>query len=84
MGKTIRVEREGEVEFSEFGFDVLRDCREVEGIVARVDGDIPGSVEDGVKVFGFKVNMHSQVLYMYERYFVVKRNLVDKGCLIFG
>ena len=30
----------------EFGFDDFRDCRDVEVIVCRVVGDIPGSVED--------------------------------------
>ena len=39
------------VEFSEFGFD---DCRNVEVIVGRVVGDIPGSVVDDAKDFGLE------------------------------
>ena len=35
----------------EFGFD---DCKDVEVIVCRVVGDLPGSVADGTKDFGLK------------------------------
>ena len=37
---------EGAVGFLEFGFDYFRDCRDVQVIVCRIVGDVPGSVED--------------------------------------
>ena len=43
MGEKISGGAGGTVEFSEFGFG---DFRDVEVIVFRVVGDIPGSVED--------------------------------------
>ena len=43
--------REGAVEFLELGFDDFRGCRDIDVIVDRVVGDIPGSVEDGTKDF---------------------------------
>ena len=45
----IRVGGEGAVEFSEFGFGNFKGCRNVEVIVCRLVGDIPGSVVDGKK-----------------------------------
>ena len=42
------------VEFFEFRFYDVRDCRDVEVIVCRVVGDIPGSVEDGTKDSGLE------------------------------
>ena len=36
------------------GFDYFRGCRDVGEIVDRVGGDIPGSVEDGMKDFGLE------------------------------
>ena len=48
------VGREGAVEFLKYGFHGLRDCRDVEVIVDRVVGDIPGSVKDGTKGFGLE------------------------------
>ena len=41
---------EGDLEFSELGFDDFR-VRDVEVIACRAVGDIPGSVEDGTKDF---------------------------------
>ena len=40
------MDKEGAVEF---GFDDFRDCRDVEVIVGRVVGDIPGSVDFGLE-----------------------------------
>ena len=37
-----------------FGFDGFRDSRDVEVILGRVVGDIPGSVEDVTKDFGLE------------------------------
>ena len=42
------------MEFLEFEFYDFRDCRDGEVIVCRVVGDIPESVEDGTKDFGFE------------------------------
>ena len=42
------------MEFLELGFDDFRDCRDIEVIVCRVVGDIPGSVENGAKDFGLE------------------------------
>ena len=58
LGEKFRVGGESAVEFLEFGCDDYRVCRDVEVIVCRVVGEIPGSVEDGTKGFGFK-NMDS-------------------------
>ena len=43
-----------EEEFSEFGFDDFRDNRDVEVILGRVVGDIPGSIEKGTKDLGLE------------------------------
>ena len=40
---------------SGLAFDDFRECREVEVIVGRVVGDIPGSVEEGTKNFGLEI-----------------------------
>ena len=40
------------MEFSEFDF---RDCRDVDVIVGRGVGDIPGSIDDGTRGFGLEV-----------------------------
>ena len=42
------------MEFFEIVFDDFRDFRDVEVIVGRVVGDVPGSVEDGTKDFGLE------------------------------
>ena len=54
LGEKIRVGAEGALEFMEFEFDDSRDCREVEVIMSRVVGDIPGSVEGGAKDLGLE------------------------------
>jgi hypothetical protein len=39
------------VEFSEFGFDDLRDCRDIKVIVSGMVGDIPRGNEDSAEDF---------------------------------
>ena len=64
LGEKIRVWGEGAVEFSKFGFDDFRDCRDIEFIVCRIVEDIPGSVEDGTKDFGLK-NIYWVYFYLF-------------------
>ena len=40
---------EGALEILEFGLEDFRGCRDVEVMVCRVVGNIPGSVEDGAE-----------------------------------
>jgi hypothetical protein len=41
----------GAVEFLEFGFDHLRDCRDIKVIVGGMVGDVPRGIEDSVEDF---------------------------------
>jgi hypothetical protein len=42
------------VEFSEFGFDDLRDCRDITDIMGGIVGDIPRGIEDSGEDFGLE------------------------------
>jgi hypothetical protein len=42
------------MEFLEFGFDDLRDCRDIKVIVGGMVGDIPRSIEDSAEDFGLE------------------------------
>jgi hypothetical protein len=42
------------MEFLEFGFDDLRDCRDIKVIVGGMIGDIPMSIEDSAEDFGLE------------------------------
>jgi hypothetical protein len=41
----------GAVEFLEFGFDDLRDCRDMKDIVGGMVGDLPRGIEDSAEDF---------------------------------
>jgi hypothetical protein len=54
LGYRIRVGGKGPVAFLEFGFDDLRDCRDIEVIVGGMVGDVPRGIEDIAEDFGLE------------------------------
>jgi hypothetical protein len=42
------------IEFLEFGFDDLRDCRDIKVIVGGMIEDIPRSIEESAEDFGLE------------------------------
>jgi hypothetical protein len=48
------VEGVGAVEFSEFGFDDIRDCRDIKVIASGMDGDIPRGIEESAEDIGLE------------------------------